>query len=114
MEGQMKAQTPETPGGMVCRGELVLRQITTLKADLKAALDHVDALLIDFTEARALEPSFLQLLCRGHRAMDELKKARSQADPEADGLPSGAHQGGFFRHVGCMLECQDSCLWTHE
>jgi hypothetical protein len=96
---------------MVFKGELVLRQITTLKTDMQSALDHIDSLLIEFSEARALDPSFLQLLCQGHRAMDNLSKALMQAGHEVDGLVPTVQPEEYFRHVGCRHDCQDNCLW---
>jgi hypothetical protein len=107
-----EAQAREAGMTVIFKGELVLRQISTLKSEMKAALDHIDALLIDFSEARVGDPSFLQTLCRGHLAMDELKKALLQASSVQ--LLSSAPPEGFFRHVGCMLGCQDSCLWSGE
>ena len=91
MGGRMKQTAAvEASRAMVFKGELVLRQIASLKADMQAALDHIDGLLIDFSEAKALDPSFLQLLCRGHLAMDELKKALLQADHQAEQALSSA------------------------
>jgi hypothetical protein len=92
---------------MARKGELVLGKIATLKGDLKAALDQVDGLLIHFSEARALDPCFQQTLCQGHRAMEQLKKALLDGgDPTCRGISTR------FRHVGCMLHDDDSCLWS--
>jgi hypothetical protein len=99
---------------MLGKGELVLRQITGLKADMKTALDQIDALLVDFCSARALDPSFLQLLCKGHLAMDELKKSLLRANHAAGQGAQDSPPEDYFRHVGCMLDCQDSCLWNED
>jgi hypothetical protein len=114
MGEQMKqSQRMDADLGMAYKEDLALRQITALKTDMKVALDHVDSMLIDFSEAKALDRSFLQLLCRGHQAMDRLKKIlQTGNDPEP--VVPFAPPEEFFRHVGCMLGCQDSCLWTEE
>jgi ABC-type transporter Mla MlaB component len=96
---------------LVLKGELVLQRITALKDELQAALAEVDQLLLNLSEASAFDLSFLQLLCSGHRSAVQLNKSLKMSGTFPEGFHQELREAGFVRHVGCGLDCQDSCIW---
>lgn len=96
---------------LVLRGELVLHRIASLKEEIQTALGESDRLLLDLSEASAFDMAFLQLLCSAHRGAVLLDKSLSLAGNLPKDFSRKAEEAGFARHVGCRLDCQNSCIW---
>jgi anti-anti-sigma regulatory factor len=100
-----------SPKELVLKGDLVLHRVDSLKEEMQAALEGSDQLLIHLGEARSFDLAFLQLLCSAHRSAVLLGKSLSLAGNLPEDFTRRAEEAGFARHVGCRLDCQNSCIW---
>jgi ABC-type transporter Mla MlaB component len=93
------------------KGRLTLQHIFNLKAELGAALNKVDRLIIDLGEAEEVDLSFLQLLCSVHRTAIALNKSLALAGKHPKEFTQILKGSGFIRHVGCAMDCNQNCIW---
>lgn len=91
-------------------GELTIRRVAELKEDLLQGLTHSDRLQVDISEATDIDASCLQLLCAGHRTAVALGKQMTLTGTE--NLMPVLQDAGFVRHIGCALDCNQSCIWA--
>lgn len=106
-----KAGRRALPGNEIhWSGDLTIRRIAELKGEVLEALRHGDVLICIDAEAQ-FDLSFLQLLCAAHRTAQREGKSL-QLHPD---LPASFGEllksAGFFRHVGCSEDKDDSCIW---
>lgn len=106
-----KAGRTAAPGHKIeWSGDLTIRRIAELKDEVATALRRGDVLICIDSDAQ-FDLSFLQLLCAAHRTANrEGKQLQLHADlPAAFG--ELLKSAGFFRHVGCIEDKDDSCIW---
>lgn len=92
------------------RGELTIARVAELKEELSKALENSDRLLVDLSEATEIDSACLQLLCSAHRTAVRQGKEMSLRGTEA--LAPILREAGFVRHIGCALDCNQSCIWA--
>ena len=92
-------------------GELTIQHVAAFRDEFVRALEASDNILVDLSAASEVDLSFFQLLCSSHRTAVEMNKSLCLA-----GWPKNLLQtledAGFDRHVGCVLDCQGSCIWA--
>lgn len=97
---------------LVWSGDLTVQRVSALKEELLQAISQLDCLEINLANATQVDISVLQLLCAGHRSAVSLRKTLRLAGTEPDCFDSALADAGFERHVGCKLDCDESCLWV--
>jgi anti-anti-sigma regulatory factor len=112
----MSRRTPADQQGkeLFFQGDLVLQRIAGLKQEMQTALEESDHVLLDISQAQAFDLTFLQLLCSGHRSAVQLNKSLRLAANLPENFQRKLEEAGFVRHVGCRLDCQNSCIWTGQ
>jgi len=103
----------EAEGEIVLKGALTIQRVSEIKEELTAALEQVDKLMIDLSEATELDLTCLQLLCSGHRAAIRINKSLSMVGSAAN-ISSLIGKAGFARPVRCPSTCAQSCIWGEK
>jgi ABC-type transporter Mla MlaB component len=107
--------TPEAAaniGTITLDGELTLPRAEELKKLFAQALDDQDSIEIKFGGVRAVDLSFLQLVCSLHRSAVTRKKHISLEGAVPTALKETATDAGYLRLDGCKLDFEKSCLWV--
>lgn len=96
---------------LLWQGELAVRQVAALREELLTALDGHGRLTLRLTNVSEVDLAFLQMLCSAHRyASSSRKELNVVGDPERV-FAGTLELAGFARHVGCVYDCDGSCLW---
>jgi ABC-type transporter Mla MlaB component len=98
---------------LILKGQLTIQRVFELKESLEKALKQVDTLMINLAEVEEIDLACLQMLCSAHRTATNLNKTLSLLE-EYPRILETAMDAGFIRHVGCTLECNNSCLWKEQ
>ena len=104
-----EVHTPNTPHVFALKEDLTLPAMAEFRAELLAALDRSDAVVLDATRVEEVDFSFFQTLCAAHREAVERGKTLTLA-PRAGRVDTLMRRGGFGRQRGCVA----GCLWLEE
>lgn len=109
----MKQQGVDT-GDMVTlqwSGDLTIRRIGELKAQLEQALAAATEVAIDIAADAECDLTLLQLLCAAHRTASRQGKVLQLGGELSGQFQMVLDLAGFSRHIGCALDACGNCLW---
>lgn len=109
----MKQQGVDT-GDMVTlqwSGDLTIRRIGELKAQVVQALAAATQVSIDIAADAECDLALLQLLCAAHRTASRQGKTLQVGGELSEQFQMVLNLAGFSRHIGCALDVCGSCLW---
>lgn len=92
-------------------GDLTVRRIAELKAEVQAALTAATSLSITMAPDAVCDISLLQLLCAAHRTASAQGKLLSLCGDLPEQFSMVLKLAGFSRHIGCVQDLCGSCLW---
>ncbi len=95
------------------RGTLTILEAGALKQILQSALEKSSQLVVDCSDVKKMDFSWLQLLCSAHRSACGAGKSFALIEP----LPEAFHvlklEAGFDRHCSCpMSDSPHNCIWV--
>ena len=96
---------------LIWQGDLTVRRIATLKAELQFALDGHQRLTLRLSDVKEIDLAFLQMLCAAHRYASRNGKELNVVGDPGRIFAGTLELAGFSRHVGCALDDDGSCLW---
>jgi len=99
---------------VVCSGELDVRRVGELKEAFFGAILENEATTVRVSKDSECDLAFLQLLCAAHRSATSLGKKFVLELEAAEKFKKTIEEAGFSRHVGCHLDCTQSCIWMHS
>ena len=91
----MKQHKPD-PGSVKLAGDLTLRHIEPVRAELVAALARQQALTIDCEAVTGADLGLIQLLIAAQKSADAAGKSASLARPVSGALRDALARGGFL------------------
>ena len=108
----LKFEKKGSIGLLKLQGNVNVTEAGDLKEALLKALGRSDTVFFDMTEVTGVDISCLQLLCSAHRTSVRLNKALKWKSPVPPVFDKHSDEAGFFRHVGCHLDTEKSCIWV--
>jgi len=96
---------------IVLKGALTIQRISEVKEELMEAMNQVDNLMINLSEATELDLSCLQLICSGHRTAIRLNKSLSLINKAAS-VATRFGDAGFTVKEECPCFCGETCVWS--
>lgn len=100
------------PGEITFHGDLTVRKAHQLKASLLTAIGQHDTIVARIAEDAEIDAAFLQLLCSAHRTAVAAGKCLSLDTSLSSHLRQQLEYVGFVRHIGCLLDCNNNCIWV--
>jgi anti-anti-sigma regulatory factor len=101
-------------GELLLRGELTIRRATEIREMLLTLVGQNTSIVIRIDEAAEVDPAFLQLLCSAHRTAISAGKCLSLDVGSSSTFQRQLADAGFVRHIGCLLDCINNCIWVAE
>jgi anti-anti-sigma regulatory factor len=98
-------------GSIELQGELTISNASQMKNVLLQGLENSDNLVISFGDITEIDLSCLQLLCSAHRMSARLGKKLLFEGIPPDLFRIAVAEYGFERHVGCVADTSNSCIW---
>ena len=92
-------------------GDLTVRRIAELKAQVQQALAAATHLSIAIAADAECDMTVLQLLCAAHRTANRQGKTLQLCGEFSGQFQMVLNLAGFSRHIGCALDAEGSCLW---
>ena len=92
-------------------GDLTVRRIAELKAQVQQALAAATHLSIEIAADAECDMTVLQLLCAAHRTANRQGKTLQLCGEFSGQFQMVLNLAGFSRHIGCSLDVEGSCLW---
>lgn len=99
-------------GTLTLGGSLTVSYATQLKSLLMQGLEQAETVVISFSEVNDIDLSVIQILCSAHRMSVKLNKRLLFGGGVPDQFIEAVTRSGFNRHVGCVLDSQQSCIWA--
>jgi len=93
-------------------GDLTVRRIGELKAQVQGALSAATHVSIALAADAEVDMTVLQLLCSAHRTASRQGKRLTLGGEFPAQFMMVLNLAGFSRHIGCALDVCGSCLWT--
>jgi ABC-type transporter Mla MlaB component len=100
-------------GELVLSGEMTVTNLSGLLPVFIESLAGVKHLTLRLEDVLAVDISFLQLICSGHRTANLLQKKMTLDAPESSFLKF-VEEAGFSRHFRCPLGMAEGCFWLKE
>jgi anti-anti-sigma regulatory factor len=92
-------------------GDLTVRRIAELKAEVQQALASAAHVSIDIAAGAESDLTMLQLLCAAHRTANRQGKTLQLCDEIPEQFRMIMNLAGFSRHIGCARDQSGCCLW---
>lgn len=92
-------------------GDLTIRRIAELKAQVQGALAAATNVSIDIAADAECDMTVLQLLCSAHRTAGRQEKRLTLGGAFPEQFKMVLTLAGFSRHVGCAKDQYGCCLW---
>ena len=107
----------ETSGGkmrVTLGGELSIKNARELRDLLMKALEQKEGIVLEFSECKVIDLSFIQLLCSAHRSASRAKRSLKLGDTVPELLLKTIGEAGCFRDKGCKFDSNNNCLWLRR
>jgi anti-anti-sigma regulatory factor len=95
-------------------GKLSIDRAAELREIFAKALDESEQVVVEFGECKAMDLSFLQLICSAHRSAVQAGRTLKLGDTLPALWAETAETAGYFRLKGCDLDRDCSCLWIRR
>ena len=105
-------EQPGDIGVLTLEGSFSIQDIGELKTNLISALHTGDKVFLNVTNISDVDISCLELFCSAHRTSVSCRKTLAFSSSISGPFRKVVNEGGFKRHVGCMLDVQKTCLWV--
>lgn len=92
-------------------GDLTVRRIAELKAQLQEALKTAKSVSIEIAADAGCDLTLMQLLCSAHRSASRQGQDLVLSGEFSEQFKMVLSLAGFSRHIGCALDVCGSCLW---
>jgi ABC-type transporter Mla MlaB component len=92
-------------------GDLTVRRIAELKAQVQQALATATQVAIAIAPDAECDLTTLQLLCAAHRTASRQAKTLQLCGEIPEQFKMIMNLAGFSRHVGCVRDPSGCCLW---
>jgi ABC-type transporter Mla MlaB component len=92
-------------------GDLTIRRIAELKAQVQQALAVATQVSIEIAADAEYDMTVLQLLCAAHRTASQQKKVLKLCGEIPEQFKVIMKLSGFSRHIGCARDQSGCCLW---
>jgi anti-anti-sigma regulatory factor len=99
-------------GEVLLGGELTIRRVTEIREMLRTLIEQNASVVIRIDEAAEVDPAFLQLLCSAHRTALGAGKGLGLEAGNSATFQRQLEDAGFARHIGCLLDCNNNCIWV--
>jgi ABC-type transporter Mla MlaB component len=99
-------------GELLLSGELTIRRATEIREMLLTFVGQNASMVIRVDETAEVDPAFLQLLCSAHRTAVSAGKCLSLDAGNSSTFQRQLEDAGFVRHIGCLLDCNNNCIWV--
>lgn len=107
-------EQPGDVGVLKLEGSFGIQDIEELKSSLVRALQTVDKVFVDIKNVSDVDISCLELFCSVHRTSVSLQKTLAFSSTISEPFRKVVSEGGFKRHVGCVLDVYKTCLWVDQ
>lgn len=94
--------------------KLTIQNANKLKTVLVKSFDSTGSLRLNFEKVTEADLFCLQLLCSANMTAIKLKKHLEITGINSEIFKKAIGEAGYFRHTGCNLDCNKSCLWVDE
>jgi len=95
-------------------GELNILDAEELKKAFMDALGTCSSVLIHVKDVLDIDLPSIQILCSAHKTALNLSKTLALSDDVPAVIRRTFISTGFFRHIGCSLDKNNTCLWRKE
>jgi ABC-type transporter Mla MlaB component len=92
-------------------GDLTIRRIAELKAQVQQALAAVTLVSIEIAAEAECDMTLMQLLCAAHRTAARQEKTLQLCGEIPKQFKRIMDLAGFSRHIGCAQDKSGCCLW---
>lgn len=99
-------------GEISFHGDLTVRRAKQLRDTLLTTIGQHSTIVIRIAEDSEIDAAFLQLLCSAHRTAVTSNKRLSLDTGRSSRLRQQLEYVGFVRHIGCLLDCNNNCIWV--
>jgi anti-anti-sigma factor len=109
-----RSQDPGESGKLTLKasGMVTIAAAAQFKQALQEALEAGPALELDLSGLTQIDLSGLQLLCATHRSAEQAGKQFHIINKGNEVFRNSVADAGFNRHVGCVHDTSQSCLWV--
>ncbi|MEW6419553.1 MAG: STAS domain-containing protein [Nitrospirota bacterium] len=106
-----KVEASGKVGILTIDGGIIIHHAYELREALMKSLHTFEQMVINFENLTDIDLTCLQLLCSAHRTSLKLNKNLTLAGKNLERFKKIAKDAGFYRHMGCVLDNNKSCLW---
>lgn len=99
---------------LVVSGDLTIAAAGALKEALRQLVQAGPNMTVRAERVRAVDISFLQLLCAAHHTAAERNRTLQVAGTDREPFATLLRTSGFLRHIGCRESTRRSCLWAEH
>lgn len=92
-------------------GAMTIHHAGEIRTALLDALGTADEIRMEIKQVREIDLTGLQLVCSAHQTSVFMKKQFKIGSGCADSVTSTIKASGFARHVGCVRDQDQSCIW---
>ena len=93
-------------------GCMTIEHGAEIKSALQEAINAATTVQLDLEKVTEMDLIGLQLICSMHRTAVSEQKLFSVNGTNGAVIKEAARAGGFFRHVGCVLDINHTCIWA--
>ena len=105
-------EDPDNVGVLTIEGNIDIQNAGELKSSLIKALHTVEKVFVNVEHVSDIDISCLELFCSAHRSSVRIQKTFAFSSVISGPLRKVVNEGGFKRHVGCVLDVNKTCLWV--
>ena len=92
-------------------GSLTIQHAAAMREAILEAFAKAESVTVDLESLEKIDLTGLQLLCAAHRTSIGQRKQLTVLGVTSDQVIDAAQLAGFFRHVGCSLDVERTCIW---
>jgi anti-anti-sigma factor len=102
------------PDNMVLKmaGDMTIHYAVEMKEALLSAFNESSKLICNIENVPEIDLAGLQLLCAAHKSSCTAGKTFEVAGLENENIRKTVVAAGFARHIGCMKDDNNRCLWV--
>ncbi len=100
------------PTEILLSGELTIRYAAEIRDALTVLIGEMSPVKVRIETAAEVDPAFLQLLCSAHRTANRMGKCLTLDTGDGAKIREQLEEAGFVRHIGCLLDCNNNCIWA--
>ncbi len=92
-------------------GDLTVLHAHEIKKQIEDTLNISNGLILDLSDAKDIDITFLQILCAAHKSAVNNNKSIEIDKDSFRLIEKSLYRTGFIRQMGCLRENKNDCLF---